>query len=48
MIETWSTPEELAVKLAEFEAVLGPRWERPETWGIMHDDADEGRIVVDR
>ena len=51
MIETWSTPEQLATKRAEFEAeleaALATRWARPVAWGIMHEDA-EGRIVVDR
>ena len=47
MIETWRTPEQLAAKLAEFEAALAVHWERPLAWGIMHEDAD-GRIVVDR
>lgn len=47
MIETWSTPELLAAKRAEFEATLPTHWERPVAWGIMHEDA-EGQIVVDR
>lgn len=47
MIEIWSTPEQLAAKLAEFEAALAPHWDRPLAWGITHEDA-EGRIVVDR
>ena len=47
MNETWSTTEQIAAKLAEFEDALGPRWERPLAWGILHEDA-EGRIVVDR
>jgi hypothetical protein len=45
--ETWSTPEELVANLAEFEASLARRWERPAAWGVMHENA-EGRIVVDR
>ena len=47
MNETWDTLEQLAAKLAEFEAALAMHWERPVAWGIMHEDA-EGRIVVDR
>jgi hypothetical protein len=45
--ETWSTVEQITAKLAEFEAALGPHWERPLAWGVMHQDHD-GRIVVDR
>jgi hypothetical protein len=47
MTESWSTPEQLAAKAAEFEAALAAHWARPLAWGIMHEDA-EGRIVVDR
>lgn len=47
MTETWSTPEQFAAKLAEFEAALGAHWEHPVAWGVMHENA-EGRIVVDR
>jgi hypothetical protein len=47
VIESWSTPGQLAAKTAEFEAALASHWERPTAWGLMHDDAD-GRIVVDR
>ena len=47
MNETWSTPEQIAAKLAEYEAALAPHWERPLAWGILHQDAG-GRIVVDR
>jgi hypothetical protein len=47
MSETWTTPEQLAAKFAEYEAALAKHWERPVAWGVMHEDAD-GRIVVDR
>lgn len=47
MIESWTTPEQLAAKTAELEATLASHWERPVAWGLMHEDA-EGRIVVDR
>lgn len=47
MTESWSTEDQIAAKLAEFEAALGPHWQRPAAWGILHADA-EGRIVVDR
>ena len=43
----WSTPEQIAAKLAEFEAALASHWERPVAWGVMHENS-EGRIVVDR
>lgn len=45
--ETWSTVEQIAGKLAEFEAALGPQWERPLAWGLVHEDG-AGRLVVDR
>jgi hypothetical protein len=45
--ETWSTPAQIAAKLAEFESALGPHWVRPMGWGVLHENAD-GRIVVDR
>ena len=47
VIETWSNPERLANKLAEFEAGLAAHWERPAAFGVMHEDAD-GQIVVYR
>lgn len=47
MTETWSTPEQLACRLAEFEAGLAAHWERPAAWGVMHEEAN-GRIMVDR
>jgi hypothetical protein len=47
MTEMWSTVEQIAAKLTEFESALGPRWERPFAWVVMHEDGD-GRIVVDR
>ena len=47
MTETWTTPEQLAGKLAEFEAALAAHWDRPVAWGVMHEEAN-GRIVVDR
>lgn len=47
MTETWSTPEQIAAKLAEFEAALASHWDRPAAWGVMHENA-EGRIIVDR
>jgi hypothetical protein len=47
MIETWTTPGQLAAKAAELEATLASHWERPVAWGVMHEDT-EGRIAVDR
>jgi hypothetical protein len=47
VIENWGVSSRLVAQLGDLEAALGPHWERPAAWGIMHEDA-EGRIVVDR
>jgi len=44
--ERWSTAEQIAAKIAEFEAALGPSWRRPVAHGIGHQAG--GRPVVDR